>query len=70
MQATRTTTVPWITWFCLGHSTFCSSAHDSWMKPRQRGRTGAAAAGARLDLAGAGALAAPRRHELRLARHG
>ena len=25
-QATSTTTVPWITWFCPGHSTFFSSA--------------------------------------------
>src|SRR3954447_12713295 len=34
MQATITTTVPWMTWFCVGHSTFCSSAHDSWTKPK------------------------------------
>ncbi len=26
MQATSTTTVPWITWFWFGHSTFLSSA--------------------------------------------
>ena len=31
MQATSTTTVPWMTWFCVGHSTLWSSAHDSAM---------------------------------------
>ncbi len=36
MQATITTTVPWITWFWPGHSTFFSSAHDSWMKLDRR----------------------------------
>src|SRR5918912_2586949 len=29
MQATRTTTTPWMSWFCRGHSTFLSSAQDS-----------------------------------------
>ena len=31
-QAMITTTVPWIDLARLGHSTFCSSAHDSRMK--------------------------------------
>src|SRR5919204_1205801 len=29
MHAMRTTTTPWISWFCFGHSTFLSSAIDS-----------------------------------------
>ena len=33
-QATSTTTVPWITWFWVGHSTFLSSAQHSPMKPK------------------------------------
>src|SRR5437867_6232803 len=38
-----TTTVPWITWFCPGHSTFFSSAHDSAKKfERRRSSTGPA----------------------------
>src|ERR1700759_173554 len=40
MQATSTTTVPWITWLWPGHSTFLSSAHDSAMKlPLRRSST-------------------------------
>ena len=34
-QATSTTTVPWITWFWVGHSTFLSSAQHSPMKPKR-----------------------------------
>src|SRR5438067_2582090 len=33
-QAIRTTTVPWMTWFWLGHSTFRSSPQDSTTKRR------------------------------------
>src|SRR5919197_5156217 len=37
-----TMTVPWITWFCPGHSTFFSSAHDSAKKfDLRRSSTGA-----------------------------
>ena len=32
MQAMRTTAVPLMTAFWLGHSTFLSSPRDSWMK--------------------------------------
>ena len=69
MQATSTTTVPWITWFWLGHSTFLSSAEDSWMK-RDEAAERAAARRRDLDLAGWARLAGRCRAEIGFARHG
>ena len=58
VQATSTTTVPWMTWFWVGHSTFFSSAHDSKMKFRAA------------STSPAGRVSADRPAEIRLACHG
>ena len=50
MQAISTTTVPWMTWFWVGHSTFFSSPHDSATKRRPPPPVPGGAPGARLGL--------------------
>ena len=56
-HAISTTTVPWMTWFWPGHSTFLSSAQDSAMK-FERLRSCAGCGCARLRARGCGALGA------------
>ena len=60
MQATSTTTVPWITWFWPGHSTFFSSAQDSKMKFERPRRLAPAAAGRQRGDGGCARCAARR----------
>ena len=57
-QATITTTVPWITWFWLGHSTLRSSPIDSRDEVARPGAVRATGGRARRGLGSAGTGAA------------
>ena len=62
--------MPWITWFWLGHSTFLSSADDSWMKRQTRAKRLPPPPARAASAAGRASGAAPRRGEVGFARHG